>query len=155
MEMTNTIKKHIFVLDDEPTVCEVLREILEDLNYKVSCFGDPIECLAQLGSNRCDLLITDLKMPNKDGFEVLKEVQRIAPWIPVLMITGYGNIQNAVKAMKAGAIDFMEKPLDKKNLVHKIKSIFSKEHFHSPRIRYCSDPNRKRSFKACNQQHEQ
>ena len=121
--MADTIKKHIFVLDDEPIVHEVIKETLENSNYKVTCFGDPVKCLARLRSIKCDLLITDLKMPNKDGIEVSNEVQRLAPWIPVLMITGYGDIQNAVKAMKAGAIDFIEKPLNKKTFLQKIKSI--------------------------------
>ena len=123
MKMADTIKKHIFVLDDEPIVHEVIKETLENSNYKVTCFGDPVKCLTRLRSIKCDLLITDLKMPNKDGIEVSNEVQRLAPWIPVLMITGYGDIQNAVKAMKAGAIDFIEKPLNKKTFLQKIKSI--------------------------------
>ena len=121
--MANIVEKHIFFLDDEPTVREVVKETLEDSNFKVSCFGNPIECLARLRSKKCDLLITDLKMPEKDGIELLTDVQQMAPWVPVLMITGYGDIPTAVKAMKAGAADFIEKPLDKKNFVRKIKSI--------------------------------
>jgi two-component system response regulator FixJ len=121
--MATIVEKHIFFLDDEPTVREVVRETLEDSNFKVSCFGSPIECLSCLRSKKCDLLITDLKMPEKDGIELLTDVQHLAPWVPVLMITGYGDIPTAVKAMKAGAVDFIEKPLEKKDFVRKIKSI--------------------------------
>lgn len=124
--MANNIEKHIFFLDDEPTVRQVIKETLEDSNYIVSCFDSPIECLAKLRSKKCDLLITDLKMPEKDGIELLMDVQHLAPWVPVLMITGYGDIPTAVKAMKAGAVDFIEKPLEKKNFVHKIQSILNK-----------------------------
>jgi two-component system response regulator FixJ len=124
--MAETIEKHIFFLDDEPTVREVVRETLEDSNFKVSCFDSPFECLTRLRSKKCDLLITDLKMPEKDGLELLKDVKHLTPWVPVLMITGYGDIPTAVKAMKAGAVDFIEKPLDKKNFVRKIKSILKK-----------------------------
>ena len=124
--MANIVEKHIFFLDDEPTVREVVRETLEDSNFKVSCFGNPIECLARLRSKKCDLLITDLKMPEKDGIELLMDVQHLAPWVPVLMITGYGDIPTAVKAMKAGAVDFIEKPLEKKIFVRMIKSILKK-----------------------------
>ena len=124
--MANIVEKHIFFLDDEPTIREVIKETLEDSNFKVSCYGDPIECLARLRSKKCDLLITDLKMPEKDGIELLMDVQHLAPWIPVLMITGYGDIPTAVKAMKAGAVDFIEKPLDKKNFVRKIRLILKK-----------------------------
>lgn len=124
--MANIAEKHIFFLDDEPTIREVVKETLEDSEFMVSCFGSPIECLAQLRSQKCDLLITDLKMPEKDGIELLVDIKHLAPWVPVLMITGYGDIPTAVKAMKAGAVDFIEKPLDKKNFVRKIRSILKK-----------------------------
>jgi len=124
--MANIVEKHIFFLDDEATIREVVRETLEDSGFRVSCFGNPIECLSRLRSKKCDLLITDLKMPGKDGIELLTDVQHLAPWVPVLMITGYGDIPIAVKAMKAGAADFIEKPLDKKNFVRKIRAILKK-----------------------------
>jgi two-component system response regulator FixJ len=127
--MANNAGKHIFFLDDEPTIRQVVKETLEESKFNVSCFDNPIECLAGLRSKRCDLLITDLKMPEKDGIELLMEVQQLAPWIPVLMITGYGDIPTAVKAMKAGAVDFIEKPLEKKSFVRKIKSILKKNVF--------------------------
>jgi FixJ family two-component response regulator len=124
--MANIIEKHIFFLDDEPTIRDVVRETLEESDFMVSCFGSPIECLACLRSQKCDLLITDLKMPEKDGIELLTDIKHLAPWVPVLMITGYGDIPTAVKAVKAGAVDFIEKPMDKKNFVRKINSILEK-----------------------------
>jgi two-component system response regulator FixJ len=124
--MSDDVEKHIFFLDDEATIRDVIKETLQDSNFKVSCFGNPIECLARLRSKKCDLLITDLKMPEKDGIELLADIQQLAPWVPVLMITGYGDIPTAVKAMKAGAVDFIEKPLGKKDFVRKIKSILKK-----------------------------
>ena len=139
--MANIAEKHIFFLDDEPTIREVVRETLEDSNFKVNCFSNPIECLEQLRSKKCDLIITDLKMPEKDGIELLMDVQHLAPWVPVLMITGYGDIPTAVKAMKAGAADFIEKPLDKKNFVRKIKSILEKNVYSHPDL---GDPLTKR-----------
>jgi two-component system response regulator FixJ len=125
--MAKIVEKHIFFLDDDSTVCEVFKETLDDLNFKVSCFSNPIECLEELRSQKCDLLITDLKMPEKDGIELLMDVHHYAPWIPVLIITGYGDIPTAVKAMKAGAVDFIEKPIGKKDFIHKIKSILEKK----------------------------
>ena len=124
--MANKVKQHIFFLDDEPKIREVVRETLEGSKFKVTCLGNPFECLTRLRSQKCDLLITDLKMPEKDGMELLMDVQHLAPWVPVLMITGYGDIPTAVKAMKAGAVDFIEKPLDKRNFVRKINSILRK-----------------------------
>ena len=81
--------------------------------------------MAKLRSHECNLLITDLKMPEMDGIEVLKEVKRLAPWVPVLVISGYGNIPTAVRAIKAGAVDFIEKPLDKVGLVRTVESMLS------------------------------
>ncbi|MHC4205114.1 MAG: response regulator transcription factor [Planctomycetota bacterium] len=124
--MATIVEKHIFFLDDEPTVREVVKETLENSNFTVSCFSSPIDCLKRLRSKKCDLLITDLKMPEKDGIELLTDIQHLAPWVPVLMITGYGDIPTAVRAMQAGAVDFIEKPLDKKNFVRKIISILKK-----------------------------
>jgi two-component system response regulator FixJ len=121
--MANIAEQHIFFLDDELTVREVVKETLEDSHFKASCFGDPIECLTRLRSKKCDLLVTDLKMPEKDGIELLTDVKHLSPWVPVLMITGYGDITTAVKAMKVGAVDFIEKPLVKKDFVQKISSI--------------------------------
>jgi len=115
--------KHIFFLDDEPEVRKVVKETLQEPKIDVECFESPTECLAQLRSKKCDLLITDLKMPEKDGIELLAEVKHLAPWVPVLVITGFGDIPTAVKAIKGGAVDFIEKPLSKEPFVRKVKAI--------------------------------
>lgn len=121
--MIDSQKRHVFFLDDEPQVRQVVKETLEGAGIKVTCFVCPTECLAQLRSHKCDLLITDLRMPEKDGLELLADVKHLAPWVPVLMITGYGDIPTAVKAIKGGAVDFIEKPLAKKAFLQKIRSI--------------------------------
>ena len=121
--MTGSPEQSIFIVDDEPKVCEVICETLEKSGAKVSCFSRAAECLEQLRSQRCDLLITDLKMPEMDGIELLMNARVIAPWLPVLMITGYGDIPTAVKAVKAGAVDFIEKPLSKDDFLRKVRSI--------------------------------
>ena len=116
-------KRHVFFLDDESKVREVVKETLEEAGIEVTCLAGANECLARLGAQRCDLLITDLRMPEKSGLELLADVKRLAPWIPVLMITGYGDIPTAVKAMKGGAVDFIEKPLGKRSFLQKVRSI--------------------------------
>jgi FixJ family two-component response regulator len=68
-------------------------------------------------------------MPEMDGIELLKKVRQFAPWLPVLVITGYGDIPTAVIAIKTGAVDFIEKPLVKKSIVSKIKSILQQSTF--------------------------
>ncbi len=122
-EMARVAKKHIFFLDDESKVREVVKETLEEANIRVTCFASPRECLAQLHSQKFDLLITDMRMPEKNGLELLAEVKSVAPWVPVLMITGYGDVPTAVKAIKGGAVDFIEKPLGKRAFLQKVMSI--------------------------------
>jgi len=121
--MVKRDNRSIFFVDDEPKVREVVMETLEQLDSKVSCFESAEDCLEHLGSQRCDLLITDMKMPGMNGIELLKEVKSFAPWLPVLLVTGYGDIPTAVTAMKAGAVDFIEKPLDTETLLRKVKSL--------------------------------
>jgi FixJ family two-component response regulator len=132
--MTKKDTRHIFFVDDEPKLRQVIKETLEQLNLEVTCFSNGAECLERLGSCICDLLITDVKMPEMNGIELMIQVKNIAPWVPVLIITGYGDIPMAVKAVKAGAIDFIEKPLEKETFLLKVKSIL-KEHSstHRPR----------------------
>jgi two-component system response regulator FixJ len=127
-------KQRIYFVDDEPKICEVVGETLEESGFEVSCFTSAADCLEQLHSPACDLLITDVKMPDMDGIELLTEVKRLAPWIPILVITGYGNIPMAVTAVKAGAVDFIEKPLDKKSFLWKVKSILHQSTFDDSHI---------------------
>ncbi len=115
--------QHIFFVDDESKVRQVVAETLEQLRARTTCFPCASDCLEQLGSQKCDLLITDLRMPEMDGIELLRRARVLAPWLPVLIITGYGDIPTAVKALKAGVADFIEKPLDKKIFVRKVKSL--------------------------------
>jgi two-component system response regulator FixJ len=104
---------HVVFVDDEPRVSGVVRKTLERAGAKVDCFQCADDCLRHLATRRCDLLITDVKMPGKDGMTLLREFKERLPWIPVLLVTGYGDVPLAVRALKAGAADFVEKPLDR------------------------------------------
>jgi len=117
----NTPKPHIFFVDDEPRICEIIGETLKKAGFRVRCFADAVDCLEQLHTQKCDLLITDEKMPGMSGLELLAEAKRFFPSLSIVVITGYGDIAMAVSAMKAGAIDFIEKPIDKLTLLSVIK----------------------------------
>ena len=125
--MTEGENRHIFFVDDEPKVREAVGETLEQLGSRVSCFACAADCLEQLETQGCDLLITDMKMPGMNGLELLKEAKRLMPWLPVLIVTGYGDIPTAVTAMKAGAVDFIEKPLETQTLLRKAQSLLEHE----------------------------
>lgn len=115
----------IFFVDDEPTVRLVVRKTLERVGASVTCFTGADDCLACLESTPCDLLITDVKMPGKDGIELLKAVKAKVPWLPVLVVTGYADVPMAVRALKLGAADFIEKPLDREAFLKTVQSLLA------------------------------
>ncbi|MDD5327265.1 MAG: response regulator [Phycisphaerae bacterium] len=117
-----TDNQHIFFVDDEPAICRSVSNTLRRYGHKVDCFPDAEHCLKQLQMQSCDLLITDVKMPNIDGIELVRRAKSIAPWLPILVITGYGDIPMAVRAVKAGALEFIEKPLQKQSLLTAVRS---------------------------------
>jgi two-component system response regulator FixJ len=120
--MMDWAKQHIFLVDDEPQVLKIVGDTLAELGCKVRCFAAAADCLGHLATRKCDLLVTDVKMAKMDGIELLIEARRIVPSLPVLVITGYGDIPTAVKAMKAGASDFIEKPLQRESFLSAVES---------------------------------
>jgi FixJ family two-component response regulator len=133
-------RQHVFIVDDEPTVRAAMRRTLELVGYEVSGFGSAADCLATMRSGRCDLLITDVVMPGMDGMELLSEAKCHTPSLPVLVVTGYGNVEMAVQAMDAGALNFIEKPLDRATLLAAVESALKqhnggRDHAHKPLTR--------------------
>lgn len=120
--MADNSEKHVFVVDDDTCILEVITVILEKAKIKCTCFHDADDCLAWLKAGSCDLLITDVRMPGKDGVELLKQTKRIVPWLPVLIITSYADIPLAVEVVKAGAADFIEKPLETESFLTVVRS---------------------------------
>jgi DNA-binding NtrC family response regulator len=101
----------ILVADDEPNLRRVLSAMLQREGYDVLQAADGVEALDLLG-NDVAVVITDLKMPRTDGMAVLREVAKREPGLPVIMITAFGSVDNAVAAVKSGAFDYIEKPFD-------------------------------------------
>jgi len=101
----------ILVVDDDPLMRDFLCEALKRKGYSEEGVEDGRTALDKIRRKRYDLIITDLKMPNMDGMKVLEGAKRIAPDIDVVVITAYGTIPNAVKAMKKGAYDYITKPV--------------------------------------------
>ncbi|MHC4193596.1 MAG: response regulator transcription factor [Planctomycetota bacterium] len=115
-------KEHVFVIDDDQDILTVVSLILKRAKYECTCFARAYDVVQQLQTNQCDLLIVDVRMPGKSGMKLLKEVKRFAPWLPVIMMTGYAEIRMAVQAVKAGAFDFIEKPVDSRTLLAAVRS---------------------------------
>ena len=105
-------KANILVVEDEKSMREVLKILLEEERYNVVTASDGIEGMGCLEKDIFDLVITDMKMPRADGFDVLKKVKEISPNTFVIMITAFGNKETAVEAMKLGAYDYISKPFN-------------------------------------------
>ena len=121
----------IFIVDDEPVMRRTIGDTLSELGYNVTCFASPDACLTEVEHSGCNLLISDVKMPEMNGIELLRRMKSIAPWIPVILITGYGNIPMAVRAVKIGAADFIEKPFKGSTLLNKVKEVLSRRDYDS------------------------
>lgn len=127
-----TVKRQqyeVFFVDDEPEIRQVVAEDLEELGCNVTCFAGAADCLKQLPKQNCHLLITDVKMPDMDGLALLGRVKRVAPWVSVMIVTGFGDIPMTVRALKLGAVDFLEKPLDRKVFLEKVADVLRKDDF--------------------------
>jgi DNA-binding NtrC family response regulator len=120
--MNECAKKRILVMDDEENVQESLKIILSYQGYEVELASTGAQGLKMLHEAAYDLLILDLKMPDQDGFEILKIVRRDYPALKVILITGFGTLDIARKALALGAIHYFDKPMDLDRFIRKIKT---------------------------------
>ena len=113
---------HILVIDDEQAIRNTLKDILEYEQYKVSVAEDGEQAIAMCNENLFDLVLCDIKMPKMDGMEVLSNLHANHPEVAVVMISGHGDIETAVDAIKNGAYDFIAKPVDLNRLLITVKN---------------------------------
>jgi two-component system response regulator PilR (NtrC family) len=104
------------IIDDEPDICELLTLTLGRMDIRTRTAGDVSSAKELLGSSRFDLCLTDMRLPDGDGLELVEWIQTNATGVPVAVITAHGNVERAVQALKLGAFDFISKPLDLANL---------------------------------------
>jgi DNA-binding NtrC family response regulator len=112
----------ILIIDDEAAIRESLQVLLEMEGYQVEVGGTAEEGMARLAESIFDLVLLDLALPDKNGLDVLAELRERDPAINVIMITAYGTVENAVKAMQRGAANFVQKPWDNEKLLADIRS---------------------------------
>lgn len=108
--LDKTENRPILIIDDEESMRIALSEALSRSGHLVDCIQNGYDALKKIQSGSYKLVITDVKMPKMDGLKLLLEVKKVLPQIPVIMITAYGTINNAVEAMKKGAADYILKP---------------------------------------------
>lgn len=107
----------ILVIDDDFEMCDLLSEFLDREGFDVFPLRDGFEALGLLRKEEFDVIITDLKMKGVKGLDILNEAQKLAPLTPVIMITAFGTIESAIKAMKMGAYDYITKPFQMEELL--------------------------------------
>lgn len=114
------LEKHIVLIDDEIDVVEAVSEMLELEGFNVSSFIDPYLGLKSLNPSSKAVVLCDVRMPSIDGLTLLSSIQHRAPNVPILLMSGHGDIPMAIEAMKLGAFDFLEKPLNTDELINKL-----------------------------------
>ncbi|MBW1850455.1 MAG: sigma-54-dependent Fis family transcriptional regulator [Deltaproteobacteria bacterium] len=128
MELNERQGQSVLVVDDEPDMRSALSHALTRSGYSVESAANGFEALAKFKSEDFGIVITDVKMPEMSGMQVLGEIKKISPQIPVIMITAYGTINSAVEAMKEGASDYIIKPFSSETLEATVKKCCAKFH---------------------------
>ena len=115
-------KKKALVIDDEQVVLDSVTKILTDKNYEVDVSLSGREGLNKAIERQYDIVLTDIRMPDIGGMRVLRDIKRVKPSLPVVMITGYASVRSSVQAMKLGAADYLEKPFTPNQLLEIVAS---------------------------------
>src|SRR5213594_2686556 len=105
------MKYSVLIVDDEAGIRQSLAGVLQDEGYGAESVESGEECLEFLGNNRCDVVLLDIWLPAMDGLQTLEKIQALENPPVVVMISGHGTIETAVRSTKLGAFDFIEKPL--------------------------------------------
>ena len=118
---------NILIIDDEKAIRKTLSEILSYEGYKIDEAGDGEEGVKKFGEKIYDVVLCDIKMPKLDGIEFLERAKELNPDVPVIMISGHGNVDNAVEAVKKGAFDYISKPPDLNRLLITLRNALDKQ----------------------------
>ena len=119
--------ERILVVDDEDGMRRLLSRVLTREGYETSAVGSGAEALRLVASERFDLVVTDIKMPEMDGLQLLAELKEYEPSLPIIVITAYGTIENAVQALRSGAYDYIAKPFENDEIKLTVAKAFERE----------------------------
>lgn len=121
------LRMDVLVVDDEPVVCDGIRKILGAEGFRVESASDAASALAHPALAGCRLVLCDLKLPDRSGIDVLREIHRRRPDLPVVLITGYATPDQAAQAYAAGAIEFLPKPFEASELLFVVQRALGSE----------------------------
>ena len=121
----------ILIIEDEESIRRVLNKVLiqENKTYNIVEAIDGVDGISKINSSKFDLILCDIKMPKKDGIEVLKHVLKECPNTPTIMISGHGDLETAVESMRLGAFDYISKPPDLNRLLNSVRSALLNNNF--------------------------
>ena len=115
------IKPTVFIIDDDPVICDAINWLLESVNITVMIYYNGQDYLNAYDSNRPGCLLLDIRMPGMGGFELFEELNKQRNRLPVIFMTGHGDVPMAVQAMQQGAVDFILKPFNDEFLLEKVR----------------------------------
>jgi len=119
-------KKLVHLVDDDPAIRRAVSFVLKTSGYEVKSYVSGVEFLKEVRHARPGCILLDIRMPEKDGLEVQRELGALGVHMPVIMLTGHGDVTAAVQAMKEGATDFLEKPSSKEMLLRAVEAAFNR-----------------------------
>jgi two-component system response regulator FixJ len=118
-----TAERIVYIVDDDPAIRRSLERLLDAVSFQAVSYATPKAFLSVAGGLPAGCVLLDLRMPEMGGLEVQAHLLLIKPDLPVILMTGHGDLQTAVRAMKAGAVDFIEKPYSDDALIAAIESV--------------------------------
>ncbi len=127
MQTEQSAEATVFVVDDDEVLCKAICELLRISGFKVESYHDARAFLAAQESDRPGCLVADLRMPEMNGLELQERLGPEGIDIPLILITGHGDVSTAVKAMKNGAVDFLEKPFSDEALLRSVRGALAKD----------------------------
>lgn len=117
----------ILIVDDDKNLCSVLSEELNEIGFRTSFVNKAEEAITRTAEDNIDLILLDLKMPDKDGFYVLRKLKELGIKVKVIVLTAYADVQSAIDSAKLGANDFISKPYDLDDLIITIRKVLNVE----------------------------
>ena len=126
MEAASPSQGCVLIIDDEAEIRESLETLLEFEGYEVEAAANGAQGLSKLGDRPFDLVLLDLALPDRNGIELLPEIRALDPQISVIMITAYGTVEDAVRAMQSGAANFLQKPWDNEKLLADVRAVVAR-----------------------------
>ena len=117
----------VLLVDDEKDFLEVLAKRLRKRKLNLVAANSGEEAIRAIQSTQIDVVVLDMRMPQMDGLQTLREIKRINPVVEVIMLTGHANVETAVKGMELGAFDYLMKPVDIDELLYKLQDAFKKK----------------------------